>query len=325
LHLNPFFTLALILLIALLALLSTLVLAMTRMLLRPPRMTDGKAAYVLKRLSPGDLGLHFQALKFTVTDELTRKPLKLAAWWIPHPAAAGKCVVLIHGYGDAKVGAIAWAPMWHSLGYHILAIDLRAHGESEGDYTTGGYFERHDLNQILDQLRAAYPADTATLVLFGISLGAAVALGAAETRDDVAALILDSPFTEYSRAVRAHATTQNMPATFLVPIVLALSQQISGADFNQARPLDLIARVKCPVMLIAGESDPFAPPEDLANLEEAIKARSDPQSVFWKVLAAHHVQSLSADAEAYRARIESFLKRALDRTPVSSLPLDSAR
>src|SRR5512138_2516666 len=26
-------------------------------LLRPPRMTDGKAAWVLKRLSPGDLGL----------------------------------------------------------------------------------------------------------------------------------------------------------------------------------------------------------------------------------------------------------------------------
>src|SRR5215471_5916604 len=121
---SPFLTLELILLIALLALICIVTFIMTHMLLSPPRMTDGKAAYLLKRLSPGDFGLHFQPVVFTVRDEQTpqRQPLKIAAWWIPHPAAAGKCVILIHGYGDAKVGAIAWAPTWHSLGYHILAI-----------------------------------------------------------------------------------------------------------------------------------------------------------------------------------------------------------
>ena len=41
-------------------------------------------------------------------------------------AESDRCVVLLHGYADAKVGAIAWAPMWHELGYHALAIDLRA-------------------------------------------------------------------------------------------------------------------------------------------------------------------------------------------------------
>ena len=149
---NAFVSLAFVLLIALIALVTFITLVMARMLLSPPRMTDGKAAYLLQRLSPGDLQLHFQSIHFAVRDERSGQPLKLAAWWIPHPAAMGKCVVLIHGYGDAKVGAIAWAPLWHSLGYHILAIDLRAHGESEGTQSTAGFFERHDLNQVLDQL-----------------------------------------------------------------------------------------------------------------------------------------------------------------------------
>src|SRR5688500_5458388 len=38
-------------------------------LLRPPRMTDGKAAWLLRRLSPGDLGLPYEDVSFPVRDE----------------------------------------------------------------------------------------------------------------------------------------------------------------------------------------------------------------------------------------------------------------
>src|SRR5688500_12152020 len=85
-----------------------------RSLLRPPRMTDGKALYLLRRLSPEDVGLRYEQTSFTVRDARTGERLKLAAWWIPAAAADGdRCVVLLHGYADAKVGAIAWARSWH--------------------------------------------------------------------------------------------------------------------------------------------------------------------------------------------------------------------
>ena len=71
------------------------------------------------------------------------------------------------------------APVWHALGFHILALDLRAHGESAGVVSTAGDREQHDVVQVLDQLRADGPAQTRQLVLFGVSLGAAVALAVA--------------------------------------------------------------------------------------------------------------------------------------------------
>ena len=101
--------------------------------------------------------------------------LRAAAWWIPAHAPSTCTILLIHGRGDAKVGAIAWAPTIHALGWNILAIDLRGHGESEGVHSTAGYFERHDVAQVINQFRAARPVATETLAIFGVSLGAAVA------------------------------------------------------------------------------------------------------------------------------------------------------
>ena len=65
------------------------------------------------------------------------------------------------------LGKHANSPLFHAQGYNILAPDLRAHGEADGGYTTAGYYERHDLNQILDHLRAMRPNATKNLVLHG--------------------------------------------------------------------------------------------------------------------------------------------------------------
>ncbi len=114
------------------ALCAVVIYMMARMLLKPPRMNDGKALVVLQRLLPSDLGLEFEELSFDIRDEATGEPVRIAAWWIGAKAAVNRTILLIHGYGDAKVGAIAWAPLFQQMGWNILAIDLRAHGDSGG-------------------------------------------------------------------------------------------------------------------------------------------------------------------------------------------------
>src|SRR4051794_14921251 len=129
-------------------------LMMARVLLSPPRMTGGRALWILKRLAPGDLGLASEDVTFFVRDERTNGELKITGWWIPAATAFNRCVVIVHGYADSKIGGIAWAPTFRAMGFNVLAIDLRAHGESGGAQTTAGYFERHDVSRVIDQLRA---------------------------------------------------------------------------------------------------------------------------------------------------------------------------
>lgn len=300
-------TLALVLLLAGGLLIVGTAALMAHLLLRPPRMNDGKAAWVLKRLSPGDLGLPYEPMTFTVRDgrEAGRRTLDLAAWWLPHAAAGGKCAVLVHGYADAKVGALAWAPTFAALGYHMLLIDLRAHGESGGKLMSAGYHERDDLRQVLDQLRAAKPEQTRRLVLFGASLGAVVCAAAAEGRDDVAAVVLDSPFADYAHASEEHLAFLGLPVA-LHGLTMAFAQRDARARFDAVRPPDVIARLTCDALVILGAADPFVDEAGRKAFADALAARPGRREL-WVVEGAGHLMALPADPAEYQRRVEAFL------------------
>jgi fermentation-respiration switch protein FrsA (DUF1100 family) len=305
--------LALMLLAVGVALVVVVCLAMAKFLLSPPHMTDGAALWILKRIGPEDLGLPFEELSFQVLDERTRGKLKIAAWWIPAASSSTRCVVIVHGYADAKVGAIAWAPTFRAMGYNVLAIDLRAHGESEGTHTTAGYFERHDLSQVIDQIRAQRPGATGEVVLFGVSLGAAVAGATAVMRDDIAAVIMDCPYSDYPTAAQTHARVMGMPGPMFQRLAIAMAQRLSGADLSACAPVRVIPTLACPLMVIHGADDLFVDAIDMDAVERATRSRPAElgPTVYWRAVDTHHVLAIRTDPAEFRRRIEEFLNLAL--------------
>lgn len=285
-----------------------LVFVMARGLVRPPRMTDGKAIYVLKRLSPGDLAMPFEDVVFRVRDAGGGQ-INIAGWWMPHPAGSRRTCILVHGYADAKVGAIAWAPTWRDLGFNVLAIDLRAHGDSGGKYTTAGHLEREDLSQVIDQLRAARPDRTEQIVLFGISLGAAVVGAVGAMCEDLSAVVMESPYGHFVRAATRHGWVMGMPLVWLQPMVVRLAGWMTGANYDEVAPVNLIGQIRCPLMLIHSGDDPLIDPADAEALREAM-ARRDPSrgpSVYWEIPGAYHVMGLAVDPRAYHQRLAGFM------------------
>jgi pimeloyl-ACP methyl ester carboxylesterase len=306
------------------ALVAFVAVKIAQSLLRPPRMTDGRAMYFLRRLSPGDLGLPFETMKFTVRDESrgqrsrdVRATIDLAAWWMPNANANGRCAVLLHGYADAKVGAIAWAPLFHQLGFNVVALDLRAHGESGGRHSTGGCFERHDVKQVIEQLAVARPNDAKQVILFGASLGAAVALATAElierdgAPDDgrLVGLVLDSPFRDYARAAEAQVELLGAPTTFAMPLAVRIAHLISGARFDELDAARMIRDLRVPIFMIESGQDVLVGEHDLRALAEAMQSRShrSPRDMTWRVEGAPHLLALSREPEEYRRRLAQFV------------------
>ena len=197
-------------------------------------------------------------------------------------------------------------PLFQALGFNILALDLRAHGESEGRYCTGGYFERHDVDQAINELRRRFPQQTRQVVLFGISLGAAVAAATAAMRDDIAAVVLECPFTDFRDAAMTHARVLGMPGLFFQKRALRLAERKSGADFSAVRPLDMISQMRCPLMIINSGADTLVDAEHAAQLKKGSRSasgRSRPHRLLVGIEGAEHVQSICLDPELYARQV----------------------
>lgn len=77
-------------------------------------------------------------------------------------------IVYLHGVADNRGSSIGAIETFLPLGFDVVAYDSRAHGSSGGDRCTYGYFEKRDLQRVLDQI------GDDRVVLIGHSLGAAV-------------------------------------------------------------------------------------------------------------------------------------------------------
>jgi len=282
---------------------------MARLILKPPRMTDAKAVWLLKRLSPGDLGLPFTPLSFRVRDGQNGRPLNLAAWWIGSRQDSDRCAILLHGYADAKVGAIAWAPLLHGLGYNVLALDLPGHGESDYRPVSCGYWERHLIAQVIDQLRSDRPRQARTIVLYGLSYGALVAAATAALRDDIAGVVLDSPPISAMRAAAVHYELAGLPGWPLRELAAVLAARLARADWSRMHLPSLVPQICCGLLVIECDEDPFMLEGERRELELAMQRRRDSQlqSEYLFIPEARHLLGIQVEPERYAQAVGSFL------------------
>lgn len=253
--------------------------------------------------TPADIGIAHETLALVTADGVA-----LSAWWMPAAGEPRGSVVFLHGYGDHKAQSLALAPFLHRAGYHVLALDFRAHGASGGDATTVGLEETKDVETALAWLRARPDAD-GRVALLGWSMGAATALNAAPDLSEVDAIVADSGFATLENiAGNSIQHFTGLPRTPFGPLSVTFAGWQAGRDVAENRPVERMRALDAPVLVIQGEADVIARADDDGR---ALFAAAPEGSELWLVPGARHVEAFALAPDAYEARVLAFLARHL--------------
>eukprot|EP00300_Choanocystis_sp_HF-7_P006355 c14658_g1_i3.p1 GENE.c14658_g1_i3~~c14658_g1_i3.p1 ORF type:complete len:511 (+),score=95.67 c14658_g1_i3:48-1535(+) len=239
--------------------------------IRPPR-----ADYTMTDLGPSSF--EFCTQFFTRTDfivENDRHHSLHCSWWRLSSESVDNrapCVIYLHGNASCRVEAIDCLSDLLAIGVSVVSLDFNGCGLSTGQWVTLGAFEKEDLRCLVKYLRAQ---KVMSIALWGRSMGAVTALLYAETDPSMSALVLDSPFSDFT--VLAHDIVQQgkdkgiaLPSFITAAAIQWLRSQIRSRAHFDIRTLKAQAsgrRCLMPAMFAHGAGDHFIPPKHTSVIQ----------------------------------------------------------
>jgi uncharacterized protein len=202
---------------------------------------------------------------------------QMKGWWIPAPATDEKIetlpnepvrilsspmvVLMLKGRGGNRSSRshLARAKGLRQLGFAVLLADYRGYGDSDGDLPSEAslYQDSQAAWRYLTQVRGFLPEQ---IVVYGESMGGAVAIDLVTKQPRAAGLIVQSSFTSMSAAIK-HFDWLN-----LLPIDLLLTQRFNS--ITKVRSLQM------PVLYLHGSADQIVPASMSQQLYQATPAQT---------------------------------------------------
>ena len=225
--------------------------------------------------------------------------------WLSRGTRHGGVVLLLPGVRANRLAMIERARFLRATGYATLLIDFQATGESPGEAITFGWRERLDVIAAVTRIRQELPGERIGII--GTSLGGAATVLAARELD-VQAAVLEAVYPSIDVAVenRLRMRLGSIGAA-MSPLLLTQLRLRLGVAPSELRPVEHIASLRCPILIVGGDVDEHTTADDTRRLYAAARSPRE----LWLVPGKAHVDLLRAARDEYRRRVLTFLGRAL--------------
>jgi hypothetical protein len=273
------------------------------MLLQPYRRTLAYYRRHTSVLHPADLHLPYE--EFTLK---TAEGIPLSCWFIPAPEKPRGTVIYLHGVSESKIAALPTAKLLHDSGFNVFLYDARRHGESGGTFCTYGFYEKHDPSMIITYLLARADLTVGKIGLFGVSMGASVALQVAAIDHRITAVVAESGFSTLRRIFDDYQRRMIMlPWHYLRNIVIKRSELLAHFKASAVSPLEAVRTLRIPLLIVHGTDDKLIKP----SYSEEVFAHAHPPKELWLIRGARHDNMWVVGGEEYRGRIVAFFEKHL--------------
>ena len=232
-------------------------------------------------LHPARVALYGTMPAGCVEREFAGDGLALRGWMCAARAGHRGTIVYLHGVADNRSSAIGVIDRLTRRGFDVIAYDSRAHGQSDEESCTYGFYEKRDLRRVIDTLGPG------PVVLIGSSLGAAVAIQAAVGDSRVTGIVAAEAFSDL-RTIAIERAPSILPG-LLISRAFHVAEERGRFDVASVSPVDAARLLRIPVLLIHGADDVDTTPD---HSKRILAALAGPKRLLL-VPGAGHNQSLS--------------------------------
>lgn len=239
----------------------------------------------------------------TVTTE-NREKMKLVAHFFDNNS--NKTVIVVHGYGGNYLETQPYCKFFKDKNFNFLAVDCRAHGDSEGKCIGFGWYDRLDILDWAEFLLQRNPNQK--IVLFGVSMGATAvccALGE-KLPPNVVCGICDCAFANGEKQIKQVVKNKFAFGKIFIKPFASFLKRVYSFDLAKVDAIKQVKDTKIPVLYIHGQEDEFVPVQNLYDLSNATPSGLCDKFV---VEGAGHCKSYIVAGVMYERRINEFLAR----------------
>lgn len=241
---------------------------------------------------------------FETLSLISKDGLKLVGHFLGN--STDKLAIIVHGYGADYREMQLYTKYFVEKNYNILAVENRAHGNSEGKMIGMGWLDRLDLIQWINLMLEKNP--NYQIVLMGLSMGASTVCMASGEKlpKNVKAIISDCAYAnafEEFRYVFNHRT--HLPAFPLLNIFNMYTKSVYKFDMKKADASVQVKKSKTPILFIHGDKDSFVPTE---NVHKLYAAAPEGLKQIYIAKDAEHAMSYPSNEIEYERQLNLFLK-----------------
>ena len=221
------------------------------------------------------------------------------------PLETNNYVVICHGVTENKINSLRFVRMFERLGFNSIVYDHRRHGDSGGKTTSFGFYEKIDLQSVVEAVREIAGKD-AVLGIHGESMGAATTLlYGGSIIDDADFYISDCAYSDFEEQIY-HLLTKTTPLRSSLAIRFAnlFLKLRDGYTLNLVSPIDIIDNIEKPVLFIHSLQDDFILPKMTEDLYEK---KQGPKTL--KLFdIGEHAKSFNENSKEYEQVVADFLQ-----------------
>jgi uncharacterized protein len=249
--------------------------------------------------TPATYQLAYRDMEFSTSDGI-----RLKGWFVPAEKPKGT-VVFVHGLNRTRVEMLPEAIYVHRLAYNALLFDERHSGASDGTVTSLGYYERWDVEAAVREAEQLQPPSK-TMIVWGVSMGAAAALMAAKETPAIDASICDSTFLTLRDTAYHHLKLflhlPRFPTAMTAVKFMEHMARFSADDFDLRSAVDQIG--DRPILFVSGGADNRMPPSIARVL--FLSAHSK-HKILLEVPGARHGEAFRTNSKLYESAVSDFL------------------